>query len=696
MPKANFIPSRDGFHFANKFVNNIIGNTITTAGRCGGMAYASLDYYYAGIPIPTVISSLSPFSSQFGIDDFSNSTTPGVPNDGTPLADNIYSRLMDSFLLYGTQFINWNMMPDYCNSWAEKLLYGGKGVVDRTKTDEFTKLMGYIDNGVPVVIGLINTSGGLAQSHQVVAFGYEYDQNSNSMVVYVYDNNYPDIDTVTLNSTIDGTNPHWNEQSGGGEIWRGFFVQDSYGPKSPPFRDISISSGISITGNVPIGDYFDCQYTVTNEGPYPAHLQFLYLSLIGPNGENFDALLGQDNNQGVLTLQPGQTRTIDKPNNTFGIDIGTMSNILYPGSYTIQTKCYTLQSQWITNVPVDGGKRNIVTFEILPPNVFVYINQINNAVPLIQNDGSGAYKIQFSATPNGFAGTVSYQWKVDAGTPNELSANGNPVNLTVFLGPRGGPFQYNHTISIEASDGVDTAVTSYSVTLPQPSESLVVDYADSHIAVAQITPFNGTRVTGYIVTVAYDKILVESNVTGLIGNITYYWNSSPSAQLQQSSDGSRSWMTIQPNGDPTKLASYDNIIIDVSVLAVDQIGQAVTADTYVQPEHSGFHAFYLPPLVPIYPPQPIHFPHRPWMTIIRRESKISLVPRKRLPAIKPPLPIPSLSSLIDGGKQIEMVFPRINMSEISEIKLARKPNKNFRIKIKPHTIEEKQLRNKRA
>ena len=71
---TKFIPSRDGFHFANQFANRVIQSplgTWTTHGRCGGMAYAALDYYFSDIPMPTHISGASPFAS--GIDDFSGS-----------------------------------------------------------------------------------------------------------------------------------------------------------------------------------------------------------------------------------------------------------------------------------------------------------------------------------------------------------------------------------------------------------------------------------------------------------------------------------------------------------------------------------------------------------------------------------------------------------------------------------------------
>src|SRR5690348_4708372 len=52
-----FDPATHGFAFPNAFVNEVLtlpnGARITTAGRCGGMAYAALDYFLAGQPVPT-------------------------------------------------------------------------------------------------------------------------------------------------------------------------------------------------------------------------------------------------------------------------------------------------------------------------------------------------------------------------------------------------------------------------------------------------------------------------------------------------------------------------------------------------------------------------------------------------------------------------------------------------------------------
>src|SRR4051812_49765838 len=51
-----FDPATHGFAFPNAFVNQVLtlpnGATITTAGRCGGMAHAGLDYFLASQAVP--------------------------------------------------------------------------------------------------------------------------------------------------------------------------------------------------------------------------------------------------------------------------------------------------------------------------------------------------------------------------------------------------------------------------------------------------------------------------------------------------------------------------------------------------------------------------------------------------------------------------------------------------------------------
>ena len=133
---TDFDPKKHGFHFSNNFVNTVCNTPfgkITSRGRCGGMAFAALDYYYAKLPIPTHRGR-----------DF-----PGgeVPPDGTCLADYIYHRLMDSFALNAGKFIFWSQIPPWPFS---------DNLPEHTKRHEFPALVQRLSGG-PVVIGLIKS-----------------------------------------------------------------------------------------------------------------------------------------------------------------------------------------------------------------------------------------------------------------------------------------------------------------------------------------------------------------------------------------------------------------------------------------------------------------------------------------------------------------------------------------------------------
>jgi hypothetical protein len=209
MPKADFVPERDGFHFANEFVNVIAKfpgyGTLETAGRCGGMAYAALDYWFNGrLPVPAGAA---------------------LPRDGTLLADYIYKRLLDTYLVPSAiNFITWTLAGD------EETFFH-KGVTRWTKEGEFPKLRAMVDQGKPQVLGMVKVTDlrQIGQDHQVVAHGYEDDGKGN-LVVYLWDNRYPDRE---VRLTTSAKRPHWT-LSEGDEDWRGWFIQ-GYGPTRPDF-----------------------------------------------------------------------------------------------------------------------------------------------------------------------------------------------------------------------------------------------------------------------------------------------------------------------------------------------------------------------------------------------------------------------------------------------------------------------------
>ncbi len=218
--KTNFNPKTHGFHFGNDFVNQIITipgkGDIETYGRCGGMAFAALDYYFAGISIPGYTAA------DFAPDD--------VPPDGHWLADYIYLRLIGSFAApSATKFVIWTLSSDH-----PTLIL--KGVTRWTKEDEFTKLRKAINAGRPVALGLVGakTLDDIGnENHQVVAYGYEYDSVKKNITIYIYDNNSPDEEVLLVS---DKDNPYFNA-SNRSELWRGFFIQN-YTPVPPPVGPI--------------------------------------------------------------------------------------------------------------------------------------------------------------------------------------------------------------------------------------------------------------------------------------------------------------------------------------------------------------------------------------------------------------------------------------------------------------------------
>lgn len=209
MPRTSFTPQVHGFHFSNKFVNTVAlapTLSITTRGRCGGMAFDALDCYFAQIAIPNVKGS-----------DFPNG---GVPPDGHPIADFIYARLMQSFLLNGLTFISWTQALDH-QTWLR-----GRGIIRETKLIEIPKLRSQIDAGIPVAMGLIVAGPEdyaltkIGDNHQVIAYGY--DVVGSTITIYIYDNNYPDQEK-TLTTDLSDMGSYVTHTNG--SQWRGIFVE---------------------------------------------------------------------------------------------------------------------------------------------------------------------------------------------------------------------------------------------------------------------------------------------------------------------------------------------------------------------------------------------------------------------------------------------------------------------------------------
>lgn len=257
MQRTSFNPSKHAFRFSNRFVNEVLtlhigfgfwGKRIDfeTSGRCGGMAFAALDYYHADRPVP-----------DFEASDFPESD---VPPDGHPLADYIYSRQLDS-MGAGKKFTPFGLWKD-SRRFVKWTRDSTRTLLERTVNTEIPKIKKAIDNDTPVVLGLVKATRllDIGDNHQVVCYAYD-DHSSGHTDLYIYDPNHPpgsahypsgevmlsrrirpEVDIPGLGEDVPGDSaepiksitrgghPFKTEKAG---TWRGFFMQ-RYSPKPDP------------------------------------------------------------------------------------------------------------------------------------------------------------------------------------------------------------------------------------------------------------------------------------------------------------------------------------------------------------------------------------------------------------------------------------------------------------------------------
>jgi hypothetical protein len=219
MARTSFNPNHDGFAFVNSWTFNpsekaemktalnqsidgafkslprskaslassSIGSTLRnwilqampdTYGMCGGMAYAALDYFRCGLPVPRGKSYM----------DHPNYDTP----EGRLVRDYLWERQKQSFTINAPTLLGWMIMlhidlpfVDDGPSWVLKKTIG-----------EWKELKQYLDSGTPWPLCLIGTSRSPFDNHQVLAIGYD-DPGDGTGTLYLYDSNAPDVVSVT-------------------------------------------------------------------------------------------------------------------------------------------------------------------------------------------------------------------------------------------------------------------------------------------------------------------------------------------------------------------------------------------------------------------------------------------------------------------------------------------------------------------
>jgi hypothetical protein len=210
--RTGFLVQKNGFMFPNRFTLPFpttiklplvgeINLSSVVYGLCGGMCFAVLDYFYPGLPVPD------------------------------------YQRVEDlpsSYLLY-----LWNRQIDSMGLVViprviEWMLHDDKDVALSTARYEIPKMRRQLDQSQPVVLGLVRAKGfnDPTVNHQVLATGYDFDEITRQLIIYLCDPNYPRLES-TLSINLASPSQGIQAIQSTGEPLRGLFVI-KYNPQQPP------------------------------------------------------------------------------------------------------------------------------------------------------------------------------------------------------------------------------------------------------------------------------------------------------------------------------------------------------------------------------------------------------------------------------------------------------------------------------
>jgi len=188
---VRFLPSECGFAFTNAwpvqpavvlatpFGTVDIGDA--SAGLCGGMVFAALDYWHAGLTPPAV-----------------------QPAQGEALFGYLVRRLIDSWHLpLGVmQYYQWMNLPagDRTFTAFGRTVVGERGLAWRTIKVQWPQIADDLDHGIPVPLGVVTVESrqlaDLGHNHQVLATGYR--TGDGTVTVEVYDPNQGRRDDIHL------------------------------------------------------------------------------------------------------------------------------------------------------------------------------------------------------------------------------------------------------------------------------------------------------------------------------------------------------------------------------------------------------------------------------------------------------------------------------------------------------------------
>lgn len=193
--------SRNGLPFGNRYAWESRARRIgpfrcaawrVPYGLCGGMCYAALDYYHAGLPVPSLYYP---------------------PVWGSPLHRYLLRRQIDSwrYLWVPLRTLCWMAASD-------------RAATRATVRRELPRVLRKLDRGEPAVIVLVRVRwGDPTLNHQVVVTGYQRDVVTGRVRLVLYDPNHHGVE-VTLSLNAGWESVALDAVQSTGEPVRGLFL----------------------------------------------------------------------------------------------------------------------------------------------------------------------------------------------------------------------------------------------------------------------------------------------------------------------------------------------------------------------------------------------------------------------------------------------------------------------------------------
>lgn len=202
MLSTAFDPSQHGFHFSNNDIEwEIHAGGPGGKNLCGGMVYAALDSFLYRRAIP-------PDSKP--------------PAKRSPLNDYIYRRQVAAHL---------RTVPRLTGETALFDLFSSDNWFVNSVAGEFDKIRNQVERYYPVPLFLVRS--GVLRGHHVLVIACQSSPSLGNPILKIYDPNTPN--TVSTLSVEYRMKRFTNSGTGGMGEWRGFFVDEGYSAKQPPW-----------------------------------------------------------------------------------------------------------------------------------------------------------------------------------------------------------------------------------------------------------------------------------------------------------------------------------------------------------------------------------------------------------------------------------------------------------------------------